>query len=251
MSATGTPNWFDLMTRDVERAKAFYGPIFGWTFDTGPAETGHYTMCGVGARKVAGIATLPEGNPMPSSWTVYFASENADRTAAMTKELGGKIMMEPMDVMEEGRMLIGSDPTGAVFGVWQPKKHTGTSPSPEHGSMAWCEVNTRDAAKARDFYGKLLGLRTEKMDAPDMTYYTLHHGQDAVAGVLQMDASMPAQTPPHWMPYFVVKSADAAAASVEKGGGKVHMKPFNTPYGRCAVFSDPWGATFSVMQANQ
>lgn len=49
----------------------------------------------------------------------------ADETADKVEAAGGTVVVEPMDVMDIGRMAFFADPTGAVFGVWQPKTFTG------------------------------------------------------------------------------------------------------------------------------
>jgi uncharacterized protein len=165
---------------------------------------------------------------------------------AKVKELGGSLVMGPMDVMEEGRLAFLADPTGAHFGVWQARRHRGAQVIDEPGAMAWREVNTPDAEKARDFYGALFGLESKKLEGP-MTYWTLHKGEDTVGGVLQMTKEW-VGVPPHWMTYFAVADADAAVKRVAELGGKVSVPPFDTPYGRISVANDPTGAVFSVVQ---
>ena len=65
---------------------------------------------------VAGIGPL-QGEEQPAAWTLYLASDDADRTAADVAEHGGTVLMPPvMDVGRMGRMLIASDPAGGVFG---------------------------------------------------------------------------------------------------------------------------------------
>ncbi len=49
----------------------------------------------------------------------------ADETADKVEAAGGTVVVEPMDVMDIGRVAFSADPTGAVFGVWQPKTFTG------------------------------------------------------------------------------------------------------------------------------
>jgi predicted enzyme related to lactoylglutathione lyase len=82
-----------------------------------------------------------------------------------------------------------------------------------------------------------------------MPYTTLSRPERPVCGVLQMDAQW-GDLPPHWMAYFAVADADAAAAAVRAGGGAVLHGPFPTPFGRVAVCADPAGAWFSVIQLN-
>src|SRR5262245_15815094 len=121
----GTISWFDLMTPDPERARIFYAGLFGWDYQIGPAETGRYTMCLLGGRPAAGLGQMPPGASFPPAWNVYFAVDEADTFAARIKAEAGQVPMGPMDVMEEGRLAFCLDPTGAAFGIWQPRRHAG------------------------------------------------------------------------------------------------------------------------------
>lgn len=244
--APGTVTWVDLMTPDIDGARRFYGEVFGWGFSVGPAETGHYTMARVQGDNVAGMGQMPPGSPFPSAWTVYFGSADVAAAAAKIGELGGRVMFGPMDVMEEGRMVVAADASGAVFGLWQAGKHHGAGRIDEPGAMCWREVNVRDLSVARAFYTGLFGLEARPM--PGMPFYeTLHRGETTVGGIMRMDEQWPAEVPAHWMTYFAVDDTDAALRRVENAGGKVCVPPFDTPYGRMAVVGDPWGATFSIM----
>ncbi len=102
----GTPSWFDLMTSDAEAGRAFYGALFGWTWDVSGPEMGHYGIARREGAVAAGLGAIPPGNPMPPAWTVYFAVESADATAEAITAAGGVVMMPPMDVGPEGRMAI-------------------------------------------------------------------------------------------------------------------------------------------------
>ncbi|MDI1445293.1 VOC family protein [Polyangium sp. 6x1] len=246
----GTPTWFDLMTPDLEGAQTFYGELFGWTFIKGTAETMYYTMCQKNGRNAAGMGKRPEDAPYPTSWSVYFDTRDADASATKVREFGGQVMMGPMDVMEAGRMLVCVDPTGAVFGFWQGRNHKGAQVVDEHGAMTWCEVATRESEKAAAFYSKALDVEARKMamEMPGMTYYTLHKGEKAVSGIMQMNEQWDASIPPHWMPYFAVDSAEGACEKIKALGGKVMHGPFDTTYGRIAVVADPYGAPFSIIK---
>jgi uncharacterized protein len=248
--APGTPGWFDLMTSDAAAARSFYGGLFGWTFDVKGPEFGHYAMCKLGDRNAAGLGGKPPGAPVPTAWSVYFITDDIDRACNRIRESGGNVTMPPMTIGEEGRMAMAADATGAVFGMWQPIDHRGAQAIEEPGAMAWCEVNTRDAGKAGAFYQAVFGLEPRKLDAPGMTYFSLHRGGEdkASGGVLQMDQNWPESVPPHWMAYFQVASTDQSCARVGELGGKVCVPAFDSPYGRIAVIEDPQGATFSIVQ---
>jgi predicted enzyme related to lactoylglutathione lyase len=238
----------DLSTPDVEAAKKFYRQIFGWEYqDTGQA-FGHYNMAQTQQHNAAGMAQMDAGAQMPSAWTIYFSSNDAAADVQRVKALGGQVLMDAMAVGDTGAMAICTDPTGAVFGLWQAKEHIGASIVGDHGSMAWWEVNTRELAAARDFYSALFDLTPHKMEG--MEYYTLHRGEQMVCGVLQMDENWEG-IPPHWMGYFAIDNTDAATEQATAAGGHVLVAPFDMPYGRMAVLSDPFGAAFSIVQPPQ
>lgn len=245
----GMPSWADLSTDDPAAARTFYAALFGWDYEIGGPETGHYAMATLRGRQVVGLGGKPPGVQMPSAWTVYFATDDLDATIARIKEAGGQVTMGPMQVMDAGRMAIASEPTGAVFGVWEAGQHHGAGITGEPGAFAWTEVNTRDKAKTAGFLSKVFGYEARKMEGMD--YDTLHLGDQTAGGVLQMDAHWPADVPPHWMVYLAVEDTDAACARVKELGGKVYVPAFDTPYGRISVVEDPQGAVFSVIKMSQ
>lgn len=244
----GTPSWADLVTDDPAGARQFYGSLFDWTFDVGGPESGHYTMCNVGGKPVAGIGAKPPGAPFPTAWTMYLATGDVARTCAKATELGGAVVMPPMQVMDAGTMAIVSDPTGGVFGLWQSGRHIGAERMAEPGAFAWTELNTRDLARAQAFLSGLFGYTTQDVPIPTSKYVTLHLGDETAGGILQMNEHWPAEIPPHWMVYFQCDDTDAAVEKAKGLGATCHVAPFDTPYGRIAVIGDPQGATFSLVR---
>jgi predicted enzyme related to lactoylglutathione lyase len=243
----GLPSWVDVMSPEPEKARQFYSAVFGWTFDVGPPEAGFYSMAKVRNRLAAGVGPIPQNMKMPSVWNVYFDTKDVDATIAKIKQRGGNVIMGPMDVLDSGRLAMATDPTGAVFGLWQPRSHKGAQVRNETGASVWHEVVTRDVAKAKDFYPSIFDLSVEKMPG-EMEYYVFKRGKEMVAGAMQMDKSIPANVPPNWMNYFGVDDTDAAVKRVTSNGGKVMMPAQDSPYGRFAIVADPFGATFAVIK---
>jgi predicted enzyme related to lactoylglutathione lyase len=241
----GTPTWFDLTTPDVAKSRDFYAALFGWTYTINGPEMGYYSVGRLGGRQAAGMGQPPPGSDMPSAWSVMLASHDIQADADRLKALGGQVLAGPMQIAEEGWMVMANDPTGAVFGLWQAGRHIGATVTDEPGSMTWCEVNTRDAVKARGFFCDLFDLAWSPMEG--MEYYLLKRGEANLAGVMQMDHNWPAELPPHWMPYFAVSNTEQTARLAVQHGGKVGVEPFDSPYGRIAVLNDPFGAWFSVV----
>src|SRR5829696_3639273 len=121
----GMPCWADLASSDLAADKQFSAAVLGWEFADQGEGFGNYSLAQVRGNNVAGIG--PAQGSVPEVWTVYLASDSADTAAASVKGGGGMILAEPFDVGPLGRMFVGTDPTGAAFGVWQARQHIGAN----------------------------------------------------------------------------------------------------------------------------
>ncbi len=243
----GTPCWVDLGVSDIPKAMAFYRGLFGWDIQEGPPETGGYAMCEVDGKPVAGIGSKMGQPDMPTVWTTYLASEDADATAAKIKSAGGQVLMDPFDVMEVGRMFIAIDPGGAAFGIWQARAHSGVQLANEPGALIWSENMSRNYEGNKAFYGSVFGYSFGDMGAEGMNYSTLDLDGGTVGGIGEIGADMPADMPAYWGTYFAVADTDAAVQKAVELGGTVIAPAWDSPYGRMAVVSDDEGATFALM----
>ena len=245
----GRVSWVDLQTPDPEKARAFYGALFGWTFAGGDEAAGFYTMASLGGRKVAGMVPLRPGSPYSPMWSVYVASAAVDALAPRVGDAGGKVLLAPLDVRDLGRLSFFSEPTGALFGSWQAKQHFGAEVIDEVGAMCWHELYSNDVNVARAFFAKALGLEDKHLDLPGVDYGTLHVPNDRRAsfGTMQIPKEHPKQ-PSHFNTYFAVADVDASVAKAQELGGEVISPPFDTPFGRLAFLADPCGAAFNVMK---
>ena len=148
----GAPCWIDLMTSDTEKAKSFYGALFGWTFETGDEEKyGGYITASKDGKSVAGLMQkMAEQAGFPDVWSTYLRADDAAATAEAVKAHGGQVYMEPMDVPEQGKMAMFADATGASIGVWEPHEMKGFELAAEPGAPAWHELHTKDYARCRE-----------------------------------------------------------------------------------------------------
>lgn len=242
----GTPSWVDLGSPDPGAAADFYAGLFGWSVaDQGP-EAGGYRMAFLHDRPVAGIGPQQQPDIAPY-WTTYVSVTDIDATAKAVREAGGQVFVEPMDVLDAGRMAVFADSGGAQFAAWQPRLHQGAGVVNEPGALCWNELATRDPAEAKKFYPAVLGWSPADHDTGPVTYTEWMVGDRPVAGMMPMDERWPADLPSHWMVYFGVEDTDAAAARAEQLGGTVAVPPTDIPPGRFAVLSDPQGAMFSII----
>ncbi|WP_158588069.1 VOC family protein [Actinomadura logoneensis] len=243
----GTPNYIDLGIPDVERAKRFYGDLFGWSFqDLGPDAMGYQGVM-VDGQMIAGLAEVSaEDTGGRHWWNLYFSTDDADATLKKITDAGGEVVQPAGDVFEHGRMAMVKDPSGAQFGLWQGKDMPGSGIVNEPGSFAWEELYTRDTARVTPFYQAVFDLRPERIDAgPGMEYYALNRPDGRpVGGIARGDRDIPM-----WLVYFEVEDTDQAVRRVQDGGGELLDGPAETPHGRIANVRDPFGVEFRVIHS--
>lgn len=246
--APGTPLWIDLGTPDVPGSVRFYTELFGWQAEDMGEATGHYNMFRQDGKTVAAAMALMTPQ-QPTAWSTYIATTSAADTAKKVTDAGGQVLAPPMDVMEEGTMAFFMDPTGAAFGVWQPKNMTGAELVNKPNSLSWNELSTRDMTAAKAFYTKVFPWTAKSNPMPDGgEYVEWQIDGKSVGGGMQMSAQIPAQVPPFWLVYFAVANTDNTVKRAQELGAKLMMPAMDIPFGRFAVLTDPQGASFAVIQ---
>ena len=77
-----------------------------------------YTEWDLGGRVIGGMMHMGPQFPaeVPNNWLVYFAVDDTDAAVAKITELGGSVMMQPMDI-DAGRFAVVGDTAGAAFAV--------------------------------------------------------------------------------------------------------------------------------------
>jgi predicted enzyme related to lactoylglutathione lyase len=266
----GVPCWVDSSQPDPEAAVAFYGELFGWEFENvlPPGSPVPYYIARIRGGDVAAVGSQPEGAPPTAVWNTYVWVANADETAARVRAAGGAVLMEPGDVMDAGRTAVFADPAGAAFRVWQAKQHRGATIVNEHASVNFNVLHTGDVDGAGDFYGAVFGwelldtggggswwalpaygdfleqrrpgLRANiaEMGAPERF-------EEVVASLTRIAGDQP-DVAAHWGVTFAVDDADAIATRAAQLGGQVIVAPFDAPWVRMTIITDPQGATFTA-----
>jgi predicted enzyme related to lactoylglutathione lyase len=115
----GKFSWHELMTNDVESSKKFYTELMGWTLEEFPMEEGEsYWVVKTGEEEEGGIMwTPPAAEGAPPHWGVYITVDNVDECAKKAEQLGGKVLVPPMDIPQVGRFALLKDPQGAAFAI--------------------------------------------------------------------------------------------------------------------------------------
>jgi predicted enzyme related to lactoylglutathione lyase len=244
----GTPNYVDLGSSDLAASVTFYTGLFGWQAeDTGEA-MGHYTIFRQAGKSVAGAGPLMMPQ-QPVVWSTYMCTADARATAKAVQEAGGAVLVEPMDVIEQGTFAVFTDPSGGAFSVWQPGANKGSELVNVPNSFCWNELATRDLEGAKSFYPRIFGWGVKSNPMPEGGEYVEWQVDGrSVAGALAMGAQYPPQAPSHWLVYFAVADTDATVSKAQTLGATVVVPPMDIPQGRFAVLSDPQGATFGVIR---
>ena len=116
--------WNELMTRNAEREKKFYGATVGWTFEAMPMPNGTYWVAKMGDQYVGGLfpLTSPQFDGVPESWMSYLAVDDVDARVKKAQAAGATLMRPIFDIPNVGRIAILKEPGGAGIGWMTPPK---------------------------------------------------------------------------------------------------------------------------------
>jgi predicted enzyme related to lactoylglutathione lyase len=242
--APGTFCAVDLMTPDVQAAKAFYGGLLGWSAE----DLDHgYTAFRIDGALVAGALALTadqQAAGTPPAWATYVRVEDLDATVARVVEHGGRLLGDPFAIPQTGRGAAFADPHGATLLLWEPGGVEGAELVNADGAWTWTDLQTPDPEAAIPFYEAVFGWDLTPVEASGGVYWTLANDGRSIGGVLRS-----AQVPrPSWTAYFGVDDLDAALERAADGGGTTLLEPIAVPAGRFAMALDPQGAVVALVE---
>lgn len=120
MESHGKFLWNELMTSDVEAAKAFYGRVAGWTFSEMPSEEGTYTLAHIAGETMPAAGIMEWHQAGSNDWFTYLGVRDINAAVKAVVEAGGKIHRPPFEIPNTGMIAIAEDSTGTRFGFLQP-----------------------------------------------------------------------------------------------------------------------------------
>jgi predicted enzyme related to lactoylglutathione lyase len=263
----GVSCFIDTERGDVDAAAAFYGGLFGWSYNELAPDPERFLMAELDGRAVAGIGAAMDG--AEPAWNTHIAVEDADAIVPGVEAAGGRVVAAPFDIGEHGRMAIFADSEGVPFRVWQAGSTIGSELVNAPGTWNWSNLDTRDLEGAKRFYAAVFGWEYSDVDlgrGPTTMIRVPGYGEHLEAlrpGTLEGHKAIGApdgfsdaigwiQAPAaddgaaRWAVSFSVADADATAARATALGGSVLVEPFDAPYVRTAVLRDPDGVTFAI-----
>ncbi len=243
--------WHDLVTDDVTAARAFYGPLMGWSFETTRRPGGGpYTLIVSSAGNyVGGMVELqdPADGEDYSRWLGYYAVPSVDKAVAAALEAGGTVVVDAQNLANVARVAAIQDPDGAVVGlitsgVGFPKDRAVVG----DGEIAWNELLAANPPGVAAFYASLASGSVQESLRGENVYYVLSDKGLERAGIM---ARPDAQVTPLWLTYFVSGDAARAADKAATLGGKIIVRPqSDIRDGSIALIEDPTGAIFGLQQ---
>jgi predicted enzyme related to lactoylglutathione lyase len=242
--------WYELLTTDMEAAKAFYTSVIGWGTRDASLPGAAYKLFTVGDVSVSGLMSLPpEARKMGAEprWLGYVGVTDVDAVADRIKHRGGTVHVPPTDMPGISRFSIVADPQLATFAVVQQMSQEQRDALGKPGYVGWHELFAADWEKVFAFYGELFDWRKADADVDPMgTYQLFAAGGQTIGGMFTKPPMVPVS---FWLYYFNVDDIDAAAARVTAGGGRILEGPIEVPGGRKIVrCTDPQDAMFALTE---
>ena len=274
----GAPCWVELTTAHPRRSAAFYGELLGWRCErTGP---GPYLTARLSGRDgdVAGVGALGSVPPESDRWTTYVCVEEADAAVERVRSAGGTVLEGPEDVQGWARVALCADPTGALFGLWEPRGSGGAHLLHAPGAWNFSNLTTSDPETVLAFYGEVFGWRTRvaapeggdeetrsihlpgygsflEESAPDALERRTRQGAsgelaDVVARLSVVSAETLAETTPQWGVDFTVEDVEAVLSRVAQLGGTVVTPVADGEGTRFGAFQDPSGTVMALNEVH-
>ncbi|MET3722762.1 VOC family protein [Sphingomonas trueperi] len=245
--------WYELMTRDADKAAAFYGAVVDWQVGAPPPGGPDYRMIVAPDGNAGGMlqldAAMLAAGASPT-WLAYFGVDDVDASVAAIVGEGGKVMVPAWDAPGVGRIAMVTDPQGIPFYVMRGATEGATSTVYQRRGMShvgWNELHTPDAEAALGFYHRQFGLtRMGGMPMGELGEYSFigHDGGEPIGAIMPRMA----EGPTGWGFYVRVDDVDAAKGRIEAAGGTVINGPMDVPGGERIVQAlDPDGALFGLV----
>ena len=226
----------------------------------GPGGAFTYSIAYLEGRSVAGLGPSPPQlveAGFRGAWNTYLMVDSVDAAYRSVLGAGGKGLVGPLDVREEGRMAFVMDDQGASCGLWEARRHKGAQVVNEPGAFAWVELYVPDTVRAAEFYRAALGIVAQPVDfgpgMESMSYSGLKVGERVVGGLMGLPMEGMA---PQWHVYIGSADVDETAAKAVELGGNVMTGPFalpaedEVPEGRIVIMHDPGGVMISALELN-
>lgn len=240
--------WHDLVTDNPAGARAFYGALFGWTFEAGEGIDPGYTIIKHDGRPIGGIV-IPkrqQGGEAVAQWLAYVVVADVDKSTAAFRQAGGQVFRGPLNARKDLRVAVVADAQGAPLGLASRGPHFDAERPPAINRWLWMDYVARDAGAALKFYAEAVGFGHEVSEIrQNFTYYLLTTDRPR-AGLFRSPWERETSA---WLPYVRVADPAAMAIRAAELGGRVVVEPApRVRNGSLAIVLDPAGAPIALQK---
>ena len=221
----GVPSWIDIEQSDLAAAQAFYGGLFGWSFEPGVSSdaSAAYVVARLDGREAAGLGATPmtgDATRVPS-WNTYMAAADADAVVRRIIEAGGRVNFSYLQT---------SDPAvrnfyARVFG-WE-----------------FADLDFATLIRCPGYGDHLAATVDPDIRERQASVATPPRFEDAIGWLTPAHDD----EPPHWHAAFTVADRDDTAAAAERLGATV-VTATDTEWTHDALIRDPQGGSFTASQ---
>jgi predicted enzyme related to lactoylglutathione lyase len=240
--------WHDLVTDNPAACRAFYGSLFGWTFEAGEGVDPGYTIIKHDGVPIGGIVFRPRKLEAPfiAQWLTYVVVPDLDASVEVFKQQGGQVIRAPRNMRGDLRVAVVADPQGAPLGLASGGPRLDTATPPGLHRWLWMDYVARDADAALTFYAKALGFRHEISDTRNnFTYYLLQTDRPR-AGLFPSPWTRDTSA---WLPYVRVADPAAMATQAAQLGATIALAPQSSVRNASlAIIVDPAGAPLALQK---
>ncbi len=256
MNLHGEPIWYELMTKDLAKAGAFYSGLIGWNVVNAEMPSMDYHLAMQGEAAIAGLMPLTdemcEQGTMPC-WLPYFGVDDVDVAVDKAVAGGAEVQLPAFDVPGVGRMAMLMHQHAGAFYVMRGESNEPSTAfaarAPMEGHAAWNELSSSDPVAAKAFLADVFGFEVnDTMDMGEFGQYeflSISSGEFAVGAVMPLMDGMPVSM---WKTYFRIPNIDEGVAFITAQGGTVLHEPVVIPSGEFSVtVMDTDGAIFGCL----
>ena len=110
--------WFEIPADNPERAKKFYGSLFGWNIKVFPGMTEYWHIDTGGGDDTPDGGMIARKHP-EQPITNYVSVKSVTKSMAKVEKLGGKVCMPKTAVPQMGYFAICQDTENNTFALWE------------------------------------------------------------------------------------------------------------------------------------
>jgi hypothetical protein len=234
--------WYNLVTPNIQESKKFYGSIFDWTFEDIQLKGQKFSVIRHKKVAIGSMLEIPKANA--SVWLASVSVNDIDEAVARYIKNGGRLLIEPFNVMDSGMQVIVEGPQGEKIAYINNPASPVSFLDNEPNRWIWTELWSNNVQESTAFYENVWKVTTTSTTVQKQPYFYFQKGTKKVAGMIKNPAT---GTNTQWVPYINMSDIKQLHKKLKDLEVNVMLAPSETSKGRSIViFQDPYGATIAA-----